>query len=182
MHGEGFPAVEVTEHVRPGFSLHLALLTSPHRNRGPWKVLREVLTSTRYGGTAISFVSFCLRAVDLPRGTVPTLFSGSQRTALVNYKGYLVKVRRVSEDDVDMFQGVLASVLFREEDLCIATLGKLACPVQSYMALLALRSVGKFVKASLVTQPISRLMYLSRNVALLLALGKMPSTDRRFIS
>jgi len=79
--------------------------------------------------------------MDLPRDTVPTLFSESQRTTLVNYKGYLVKVRRVSEDDVVMFQGALASVLFREEDVGISTLGKLACPVQSYMALLALRSV-----------------------------------------
>lgn len=79
-----------------------------------------------------------------------------------------------------MFQTALASVLFREENIDIDLLGKLACPVQSYMALLALRSVGNFVPACLVTQPISRLMYLSRNMAHRLTLDQVPKDDKRF--
>jgi hypothetical protein len=81
-----------------------------------------------------------------------------------------------------MFQQILSSLLFRDKNLEIDLLGKLACPVQSFMALLSIRSLGQFAKAGLVTQPISRLLYISRCSALLLALNEASGfDDRRFI-
>jgi len=71
-----------------------------------------------------------------------------------------------SNGDVEKFQSALSCVLFREADFEIDKLGRLACPVQSYIALLSLRKTGEFIKAGLVTQPISRLLYLSRSVVL----------------
>lgn len=67
-----------------------------------------------------------------------------------------------SADDVEKFQVALSSVLFRDRGLEINVVGRLACPVQTYIALLSLRKTGEFVKAGLVTQPIARLLYLSR--------------------
>ena len=72
--------------------------------------------------------------------------------------------------DVEKFQTALFSVLFREQGVDITPAGRLSCPVQSYIALLSLRKAGDFVKASLVTQPISRLLYLSRAAILQTAL------------
>jgi len=148
-------------------------LTPCYRNRGIWKVLRTSDASEKYCGTAISFVCFSLRAVDLEFETIPTCFTVLQRLALKRYREHLNTVHMVSTEGVELFQAALCSVLFREENMDIDCFGKLACPVQSYMALLALRSVGKFVPACLVTQPISRLMYISRNAAHRLTLDKV---------
>ena len=52
----------------------------------------------------------------------------------------------------------------------IVLLGKLACPVQLFMAILTLQSVGKFVGVRFVTQLTLYLMYLSWGAALLLTL------------
>jgi hypothetical protein len=137
---------------------------------GPWKVLREPESARRYCGTAISFVSFCLRAFALPLDEVPTRFTDKQRAALEGYKSYLMTDLILSNDDVKKFESVLFSLLFREPGFEIDKVGRLGCPVQSYIALLSLRKTGDFVKAGLVTQPISRLLYLSRCVVLRIAL------------
>ena len=71
-----------------------------------------------------------------------------------------------SDDDVHKFQSALSCVLFREHGFEIDRVGRLACPVQSYIALLSLQKAGHFVHPGLVTQPISRLLYLSRSVVL----------------
>lgn len=120
--------------------------------------------------------------MDLPPRDIPTRFTERQRTLLLAYRTHLRSSNTPSEDDVDLFQQTLSSILFREKDQQIDLLGKLACPVQSFMAILALRSVGVFVKAGLVTQPISRLLYLSRCSALLLAHEKaLGDNDKRFM-
>ena len=72
--------------------------------------------------------------------------------------------------DVEKFESALFSVLFREQGVQIDTIGRLACPVQSYLAFVSLWETGQFVKAGLVTQPISRFLYLSRAVVLRIAL------------
>ena len=163
------------------FFSFVALLTSHHRDRGLWKPLSEVNSARNYCGTAISFLCFCLAAVNLEWDALPTVFTVRQRLALKKYQEHLTTVRMASEEDVPMFQTALASVLFREQEMDIDIHGKLACPVQSYMAILALRSVGNFVPARLVTQPISRLMYASRAMALRLTLGKAKSGEKRFL-
>lgn len=153
-----------------------------HRYNGPWKVLREPDTASRYCGTAISFVSFCLRARNVAVDKIPVRFTDTQKTMLADYEQYLMTVWTPSDNDIELFQQVLCCVLFRDRQLDIDPLGKLACPVQSFIGLLALRSVGQFVKAGLVTQPISRLLYVSRCSALLLALSKASGADnKRFI-
>jgi hypothetical protein len=141
------------------------------RPLGRWKVLREPESARRYCGTAVSFVSFCLKTVTLPPNRVPTRFTDIQRTTLEDYRQYLTTSPVSSSDDVERFQTVLHRVLFREQVLDIDTVGRLACPVQSYIALLSLRRTGHFVQAGLVTQPISRLMYLSRGVVLKAAIS-----------
>jgi len=148
------------------------------RYLGPWKVLREPESARRYCGTAISFVSFCLKTFSLPSGKIPTRFTDSQRAVLEDYKKYLMSDLAPSGDDVNKFQSTLFSVLFREQGLEIDTVGRLACPVQSYIALLSLRNTGQFVKAGLVTQPISRLLYLSRSVVLRIALRDRNDAQR----
>lgn len=130
------------------------------RYMGGWKVLRERDSARRYCGTAISLLSFCLRVCFLPETSVPTRFTDNQRTVLSEYKEYLASVTDSPATDVEKFQTALFSVLFREQGVDITPAGRLSCPVQSYIALLSLRKAGDFVKASLVTQPISRLLYL----------------------
>jgi hypothetical protein len=90
---------------------------------------------------------------------------------LDKYKTYLTAQPVSSDRDIKEFQSALFCVLFREEGVNIDTVGRLACPVQLYMALLALRKAGDFVKPGLVTQPISRLLYLSRGAVLKVALS-----------
>jgi hypothetical protein len=143
---------------------------SLRRYLGPWKVLREPDSTRRYCGTAISFVSFCLKASSLPSDKIPTRFTDSQQAALNDYKEYLMASLVPSANDITRFQSALFSVLFREEGFEIDTAGRMACPVQSYMALLSLRGLGQFVNAGLVTQPVSRLLYLSRSAVLQVAL------------
>jgi len=136
----------------------------------------------RYCGTAISFVSFCLRAVNASTATTPVRFTDRQKGLLADYRRYLTSISTSLNDDIKTFQHVLSSLLFRDKNLEIDLLGKLACPVQSFMALLSMRSLGQFTKASLVTQPISRLLYISRCSVLLLALDEASGADdRRFI-
>lgn len=137
---------------------------------GAWKVLREPDSARRYCGTAISFLAFCLRACSLPTTAVPTRFTDEQRDLLNGYKDYLTSVVDSSAADVEEFQSALFSVLFRMPGLDITPAGRLSCPVQSYVALVSLRTVGDFVKPGLVTQPISRLLYLSRGAILQAAL------------
>lgn len=137
---------------------------------GAWRVLREPESARRYCGTAISFVSFCFKALSLPDDKVPTRFTDLQRATLQDYQEYLTVDAPSSDDDIQRFQEALSCVLFREEGFEIDTVGRLACPVQAYVALLSLRKTGEFVKAGLVTQPISRLLYLSRSVVLRIAL------------
>lgn len=151
------------------------------RYSGAWKVLREQESSRRYCGFGIAFVSFCLRAVALPDNVIPVRFSDKTKTVLMEYRSYLMSNPPPSDHDVDRFQLVISSVLFRERQDEIDLAGKLACPVQSFMAILALRGVGQFVKAALVTQPISKLLYLSRCSVLLLTLYQAPASDKRFI-
>src|ERR1700733_2547858 len=126
---------------------------------GPWKVLREPESARRYCGTAISFMSFCLRTFSLPSDAIPTRFNDKQRDELDKYKTYLKSPIDSSAMDVEKFQSALFCVLFREECVDISAAGRLSCPVQSYIALLSLRKAGDFVKPGLVTQPISRLLY-----------------------
>ena len=137
---------------------------------GPWKVLREIDSARRYCGTAISFLSFCLRSFSLPREKVPTRFTDRQRAMLEEYKQYLSTEADSTDADIDKFQSALFSVLFRDPDARIDVTGRLSCPVQCYVALLAFRKTGDFVKPGLVTQPISRLLYLSRSAVLQTAL------------
>lgn len=143
---------------------------SLRRYLGPWKVLREADSARRYCGTAISFLSFCLKVFSLSSEEAPTRFSENQRAALEDYREYLMSDLIPSVDDISRFQSALFSVLFREQGFEIDTVGRLACPVQCYIALLSLRTTGQFVKASLVTQPVSRLLYLSRCTVLHLVL------------
>ena len=137
---------------------------------GLWKVLREPESRRRYCGTAISFVAFCLKVAALPTNKIPTRFADCQRTILHNYKTYLEADVPSSENDIERFQDTLYCILFRESGSKINADGRLACPVQTFIALLSLRKTGDFVKAGLVTQPISRLLYLSRSVVLRIAL------------
>ena len=97
---------------------------------------------------------------------------------LEDYKRHLTGDFPPSAGDVDKFQSALFSVLFREEGVQIDTVGRLSCPVQSYVALVSLRKTGQFVKAGLVTQPISRLLYLSRSVVLRMALRDCNEKER----
>jgi hypothetical protein len=150
---------------------------SPCRRR--WKVLREVESARRYCGTAVSFLSFCLKAISLPNDKVPTRFTNGQRTVLEEYKKHLTTRPASSNDDVENFQSALFCVLFREQYFEIEMVGRLACPVQSYIALLSLRKTGSFVQPGLVTQPISRLLYLSRGAVLKAAL-LIPHDDQGF--
>jgi hypothetical protein len=144
--------------------------------------LREADSARRYCGTAVSLVAFCLRVVDLASDKVPTRFTDAQKKALTEYRQYLTTATTQSSTDIDKFHHALRSVLFRDNELQIDLLGKLACPVQSFMAILAIRSVGSYVKAGLVTQPISRLLYLSRGSVLLTTLEEASGADdRRFI-
>lgn len=76
-----------------------------------------------------------------------------------------------STGDTEKFQHALFCVLFREEASDLSVAGRLSCPVQCYISLLSLRKYGHFVKPGLVTQPISRLMYLSRAAVLKKALA-----------
>jgi hypothetical protein len=85
---------------------------------------------------------------------------------LDDYKTYLMSPLDPSAADVEKFQSALFCVLFREQSIDISIAGRLSCPVQSYIALLSLRKTGDFVKPGLVTQPISRLLYVSRAVIL----------------
>ena len=142
----------------------------PFRYMGSWKVLREPESARRYCGTAISLVSFCLRSFSLPSDKAPTRFTDRQRTVLENYRQYLTTSKDLSEDDVRRFQSALFCVLFREHAVDIDVTGRLSCPVQCYIALLSLRQAGHFIKPGLVTQPISRLLYLSRCAVLQVAL------------
>jgi len=145
-------------------------------------MLREVESSRRYCGTAISFVSFCLRALNLPADKIPTRFSDQQQALLRDYQNYLTSVPTPPGDDIQIFQRVLFSLLFRDKNLEIELLGKLACPVQSFNAFVSIRSLGQFAKAALVTQPIARFLYISRCSALLFALDEASGADnRRFI-
>lgn len=80
-------------------------------------------------------------------------------------------------EDVQKFQSALFCVLFREQAFDTSAAGRLSCPVQSYIALLSLRKIGDFVKPGLVTQPIARLMYLSRAAVLKRALAEHGDTD-----
>jgi len=147
------------------------------RYLGPWKVLREPESARRYCGTAISFVSFCLKAFSLPSDKIPTRFSDRQRAILQDYQEYLTGDFAPSHEDVGRFQEVLSCVLFRDEDIKIHVDGRLACPVQTFIALLSLRKAGDFVKPGLVTQPISRLLYLSRCAVLQIALRNHGDTE-----
>jgi hypothetical protein len=137
---------------------------------GPWKVLREPDSARRYCGTAVSFLSFCLKALSLPSDKVPTRFTDNQQAVLNSYREYLASTLMPSADDITRFQSALFSVLFREQGFDIDTAGRMACPVQSYIAFLSLRGPGQFVCAGLVTQPVSRLLYLSRSAVLQVAL------------
>jgi hypothetical protein len=89
---------------------------------------------------------------------------------LSDYREHLAADVPSSEKDIEKFQDALSCVLFREKGLEIDAAGRLACPVQTFMALLSLRKAGDFVKAGLVTQPISRLLYLSRAAVLMAVL------------
>ena len=86
-----------------------------------------------------------------------------------------------SQNDIEAFQDTLYCVLFRESGMKMNADGRLACPVQTFMALLSLREAGDFVKAGLVTQPISRLLYLSRSVVLRIALRDNDKDSAGFI-
>lgn len=145
---------------------------------GPWKVLREPESARRYCGTAISFVSFCLRTFCLPSDTIPTRFTEEQRAYLGEYKAYLASPIDSCATDVEKFQSALFCVLFREQCVDISAAGRLSCPVQSYIALLSLRKAGDFVKPGLVTQPISRLLYLARAAVLKTALRDLGDSER----
>lgn len=125
----------------------------------------------------ISLVSFCLKTYSLPTTSVPTRFTDNQRTVLSEYQGYLMSGVDSPNTDIEKFQTALFSVLFREDGLDITPAGRLSCPVQSYMALISLRKAGDFVKAGLVTQPISMLMYLSRLAILQAALREHGRTE-----
>jgi hypothetical protein len=145
---------------------------------GPWKVLREPESARRYCGTAISLLSFCLRVLNISADTVPTRFTNEQRDILNDYVKYLMSSTSSPLENVHRFQVALFCVLFRERGFDISVMGRLACPVQSYIALLSLRKQGVFVKAGLVTQPISRLLYLSRAAVLKTALHGLSGGDR----
>ena len=120
--------------------------------------------------------------MDLASDKVPTRFTNAQKNILKKYRQYLDASGDPSNTDVDWFHDVLRSVLFRDRELQIDLLGKLACPVQSFLAILSIRSAGKYVKAGLVTQPISRLLYLSRGSVLLTTIAEASGADdRRFI-
>ena len=156
-------------------SIFLSSLTSVakpsrFRNLGAWRMLRESESSRRYCGTAISLVSFSLKAFTLPSDKVPTRFTNMQQATLREYQEYLMGDLASSDTDIERFQAALSSVLFRDREVDIDTVGRLACPVQSYISLLSLRKTGEFVKPGLVTQPISRFLYLSRAVVLRIAL------------
>lgn len=127
---------------------------------------------------AISLVSFCLRSFSLPHDKLPTRFTDNQRAVLEDYKQYLMDPTDSPGEEVTRFQSALFSVLFRERAVSIDLTGHLSCPVQCYMALLSLRKVGDFVKAGLVTQPISRLLYLSRSAILQTALRDCDDEER----
>ena len=161
--------------VSPDVSIFLSSLTSvakpsPTRHLGAWRMLRESESARRYCGTAISLVSFSLRAFTLPSDKVPTWFTDMQQATLREYQEYLMGDLTPSDTDLEKFQAALSSVLFRDRGVDIDTVGRLACPVQSFISLLSLRKTGEFVKPSLVTQPISRFIYLSRAVVLRIAL------------
>ena len=120
--------------------------------------------------------------MDLAFDKVPTRFTNEQKTILKEYRQYLEAGGDPSNVDVDRFHGALRSVLFRDKELQIDLLGKLACPVQSFLAILSIRSAGKYVKAGLITQPISRLLYLSRGSVLLTTISEASGADdKRFI-
>lgn len=127
---------------------------------------------------AISLVSFCLRSFSLPHDKLPTRFTDNQRAVLEDYKQYLMDPTDSPGEEVTRFQSALFSVLFRERAVSIDLTGRLSCPVQCYMALLSLRKVGDFVKAGLVTQLISRLLYLSRSAILQTALRDCDDEER----
>ena len=141
-------------------------------------MLREPESARRYCGTGISFLSFCLKVLSHPSSKVPTRFTDRQRTALEGYKEYLMSESPASNGDVEKFESALSCILFRDTDMEIDKVGRLACPVQSYIALLSLRNTGEFVHPSLVTQPISRLLYLSRATVLRVTLRDHTDTDR----
>lgn len=161
-------SVMLKSHQRYVPSLFPILIAKPPllRYSGPWKVLREPESARRYCGTAISFLSFCLKASSLPSDKIPTQFTESQRTTLREYQECLMGNPAQSDSDTEKFQAALSSVLFRDRGFEIDTVGRLACPLQTYIALLSLRKTGEFVKPGLVTQPISRFMYLSRSAVL----------------
>lgn len=96
---------------------------------------------------------------------------------LQSYKEYLMADSGISDDGAERFQSALSYVLFRERGFEINKVGRLACPVQSYIALLSLRKAGEFVHPGLVTQPISRLLYLSRSVVLRITLRDHKDTE-----
>lgn len=87
-----------------------------------------------------------------------------------------------SDADIQKFQSALFVVLFRVNDIDISAAGRLSCPVQSYIALLSLREAGDFVKPGLVTQPISRLLYISKAVVLQVALRDCNEPEKPFIA
>lgn len=115
--------------------------------------------------------------LSLPTDDIPTRFTDNQRTALEDYKEYLMADIASCAADVEKFQMALSSVLFRQQGFKIDTVGRLGCPAQSYIAILSLRGTGQFVKAGLVTQPISRLLYLSRSAVLHTALHDHKDAD-----
>jgi len=96
---------------------------------------------------------------------------------LRSYQEHLMADLPPSRDDIEKFQEVLSCILFRDQSIDINGAGRLACPVQTYMALLSLRKAGDFVKPGLVTQPISRLLYLSRCVVLRITLRDHKGTE-----
>jgi hypothetical protein len=96
---------------------------------------------------------------------------------LRDYQEYLMADLSPSRGDVQKFQEVLSCVLFRDQSIKVDMAGCLACPVQTYIALLSLRKAGDFVKPGLVTQPISRLLYLSRSAVLQIALHNHEDTE-----
>jgi len=151
-----------------------------HRYMGRWQVLREPESARRYCGTAISLLSFCLKVVSSMDCEVPTKFTETQKAVLCDYQTYLTTNYVESDSDIERFQAALCCVLFREKEYNIDLVGRLACPIQSYIALLSLRKMGEFVKPGLVTQPIARLLYLSRMAVLRMAL-RDPRSERGFI-
>lgn len=114
----------------------------------------------------------------MPPTKLPTRFTANQCTVLQNYMDFLKAETAPSRTDIDRFQSALFSVLFREQEIDLDASGRLSCPVQCYIALLSLRKIGDFVKPGLVTQPISRLIYLSRMLVLQIALRRCGDSER----